>query len=243
MIDGWGASPPETRWLARNRSFRAKDGRAHGEAPEPLVDLLRVEAEQVAELQVRDPTLCDETTDVPHADVQACSHPVDVEKRLDIGARRAQAKCHARTVRFRCLVSGLVSCRVPFLVGKVFWASGCLVSGIGSPGPFGRAVWLSGSNQQDPLILDGLPGCSRRRRDGRRQVDRGGAGGGPAPPRGLQNGSSWAASWSVPAPAMAGSGALVSFLAMSAVAQRRLGPTSSATISTLEWRASSGCRG
>ncbi len=112
MIDGWGASPPETRWLARNRSFRAKDRRADGEAPEPLVDLLRVESEQVAELQVRDPTLCDETTDVPHADVQACSHPVNVEKRLDIGARRAQAKGHARNsaLRLSCLLSGLVSC-------------------------------------------------------------------------------------------------------------------------------------
>ena len=112
MIDGWGASPPETRWLARNRSFRAKDGRADGEAPEPLVDLLRVEAEQVAELQVRDPTLCDETTDVPHADVQACSHPVNIEERLDVGAKRALAKGHARNSALRpsCHVSGLVSC-------------------------------------------------------------------------------------------------------------------------------------
>lgn len=78
----------------------AMDHRADGEAPEPLVDLLRVEAEQVAELQVRDPTLCDETTDVPHADVQACSHPVNIEKRLDVGAKLLGAAVteHARAV-------------------------------------------------------------------------------------------------------------------------------------------------
>jgi len=55
------------------------DDGADGQAPEPLVDLLRVEAEQVAEFQMRDPTLCDETTNVSHADVQAGSHPVHVE--------------------------------------------------------------------------------------------------------------------------------------------------------------------
>lgn len=81
---------------------------------------MRVEAEQVADLQVRDATLCDEATDVPHADVQACSHPVNVEKRLDIEARHALANGHARTLRFDCLVSCLVSCSAPCRVGKFF---------------------------------------------------------------------------------------------------------------------------
>jgi len=111
------------------------DDGADGEAPEPLVDLLRVEAEQVAELQMRDPTLCDETTDVPHADVQACSHPVNVEERLDVGAKRALAKGHARNSALRpsCQVSGLASCDPSG--GQVFrdflgpGGVGCLVLG------------------------------------------------------------------------------------------------------------------
>ena len=111
------------------------DHRADGEAPEPLVDLLRIEAEEVAELQVGDPTLCDKATDVPHADVQACSHPVNVQERLDVGARRALAKGHARNSALRpsCHVSGLASCDPSG--GQVFrdflgpGGVGCLVLG------------------------------------------------------------------------------------------------------------------
>ncbi len=150
------------------------DNRADGEAAEPLVDLARVEAQEVAELEVGDPTLGDEATDVSHADVEACCDPVNVEEGLDVGARRVLAKGHARkrALRVSGEVSGLPSCEPSgrqvfqgFLAPGGVW---CLVLGRQDRLVNVSGVWfgsrtvgssrrVSGCRQKPPVEVSRVP--------------------------------------------------------------------------------------